>query len=228
MFSRLKPSGPRLYLQLVESSWQDGRTHQRVLCTLGRYDALTASGQLDALLASGSRLSETLSVLTAHKGGDLEATPPTSIGPVLVFEKLWKETACQKVLERLLSGRKFEFEVERAVFVTVLHRLLQRGSDRSALEWKEQYAIEGTWTQLSTCTGLWLFWVRSCQQRNKWARRRFPRCVKDRMEGGALSERQDLFNSLELVFFDTTSIYFEGEGGQTLGQRGHNRITGRI
>jgi transposase len=34
---------------------------------------------------------------------------------------------------------------------------------------------------------------------------------------------RDLFSSLDLVFFDTTSIYFEGEGGETLGKRGHTK-----
>jgi len=34
---------------------------------------------------------------------------------------------------------------------------------------------------------------------------------------------RDLFSSLQLVFFDTTSIYFEGEGGQSLGRRGHSK-----
>ncbi len=28
---------------------------------------------------------------------------------------------------------------------------------------------------------------------------------------------------LDLVFFDTTSLYFEGEGGKTLGQKEHSR-----
>ncbi len=35
--------------------------------------------------------------------------------------------------------------------------------------------------------------------------------------------RRELFTGLDLVFFDTTSIYFEGEGGDTLGQRGHSK-----
>jgi transposase len=35
--------------------------------------------------------------------------------------------------------------------------------------------------------------------------------------------RRDLFSSLDLVFFDTTSIYFEGKGGETLGQRGKTK-----
>jgi len=32
-----------------------------------------------------------------------------------------------------------------------------------------------------------------------------------------------LFSGLDLVFFDTTSLYFQGEGGETLGQRGHSK-----
>ncbi len=35
--------------------------------------------------------------------------------------------------------------------------------------------------------------------------------------------RRDLFSDLELVFFDTTSIYFEGQGGTDLGQYGHSK-----
>ena len=41
-----------------------------------------------------------------------------------------------------------------------------------------------------------------------------PRCIKDRIEEALFAHRRDLFTDLQLVFFDTTSIYFEGEGGQ--------------
>lgn len=50
-----------------------------------------------------------------------------------------------------------------------------------------------------------------------------PRCRKDLIEEGIFFERRDLFTGLDLVFFDTTSIYFEGEGGETLGQRGYSK-----
>ena len=33
----------------------------------------------------------------------------------------------------------------------------------------------------------------------------------------------DLFTEVELVFFDTTSLYFEGQGGEDLGERGFNK-----
>ena len=55
-----------------------------------------------------------------------------------------------------------------------------------------------------------------------------PRCVKDRVEEDLFAHRRDLFTDLQLVFFDTTSLYFEGEGGETLGELGHTRIIARI
>jgi len=50
-----------------------------------------------------------------------------------------------------------------------------------------------------------------------------PRSTKDAFEEALFERRRDLFTHLELVFFDTTSIYFEGEGGATLGARGKSK-----
>jgi transposase len=50
-----------------------------------------------------------------------------------------------------------------------------------------------------------------------------PRCIKDRIEEGLFAPRRDLFTDLQLVFFDTTSLSFEGEGGDDLGQRGFSK-----
>jgi hypothetical protein len=38
-------------------------------------------------------------------------------------------------LRALLHGRRFEFDVERAIYLTVLHRLFASGSDRAAERW---------------------------------------------------------------------------------------------
>ena len=43
------------------------------------------------------------------------------------------------------------------------------------------------------------------------------------MEEDLFARRRDLFTGLELVFFDTTSHYFHGQGGQTLGKRGKSK-----
>jgi hypothetical protein len=225
MFFRTKTSGPRSYLQVVENRWEDGRSRQRVIATLGRLDHLRQSGQLDALLASGARLSQSVLLLSAHARGQVPTITTRRIGPALVFGRLWQQTGCQQVIERLLGGRRFEFDVERAIFLTVLHRLFAPGSDRAAETWRDDDQIDG-------CESLQLHhlyramgWLGEELADDRQAGRTpfAPRCTKDRIEEGLFAHRRDLFSSLQLVFFDTTSIYFEGEGGQEIGRRGFSK-----
>ena len=226
MFFRVKTVGHNSYVQVVESYRDEGRPRQRVLLTLGSLEELRESGQLDSLLASGSRLSETMLVLSAHQRGELESPPPRRVGSVLVFERLWKQSGCKDVIERLIDERKFGFSVERAVFFTVLHRLLNSGSDRAALgKWQDDYRIEGIEDlQLHQLYRTMAFLGEELPEKEQAGATPFsPRCVKDQIEEALFQRRRDLFSGLDLVFFDTTSIYFEGEGGETLGQHGHSK-----
>ena len=119
----------------------------------------------------------------------------------------------------MLQGRRFEFSVERAIFLTVLHRLFAPGSDRAAEKWKVDYAIEGVGDldlhQLYRAMA-WLGELLPKAQQDG-ATPFAPRTNKDRIEEELFARRRDLFSELDLVFFDTTSIYCEGEGGETLG-----------
>jgi transposase len=225
MFFRTKTSGSRSYLQIVENRWEDGRTRQRVVVTLGRLDQLQQDGRLDALLASGARLSRSVLLLSAHTKGQLPTITTQRIGPALIFQRLWQQTGCQRVIEQLLDGRRFEYDVERAIFLTVLHRLFAPGSDRAADKWKTDYQIDG-------CEPLQLHHLYRAmawlgeelpQDQQKDKTPFAPRCIKDRIEEGVFNHHRDLFTDLQLVFFDTTSIYFEGEGGQDIGQRGFSK-----
>ncbi len=225
MFFRTKTSGPRTYLQVVENRWEGGRSRQRVVATLGRLDQLQQSGQLDGLLASGARLARSVLLLSEHAQGRLPTISVRHIGAALVFQRLWRQTGCQQVIQQLRKGRRFEFSIERAVFLTVLHRLFDPGSDRAADKWKEGYQIEG-------CEDLQLHhlyramgWLGDQLPRMEQADKTpfAPRCHKDLIEEALFARRRDLFTQLQLVFFDTTSIYFEGAGGETIGQRGHSK-----
>ena len=225
MFFRTKTSGPRSYLQIVENRWENGRPRQRVIATLGRLDQLQQSGQLDGLLVSGARLSRNLLLLTAQARGQLTSITTHHVGPVLVFERLWQQTGCQQVVRQLREGRRFEFDVERAVLLTVLHRLMHPGSDRAADKWKADYPIAGADALQLHHLYRALAWLGEELPHDQQAGRTpfAPRCLKDRIEEGLFAHRRDLFTDLQLVFFDTTSIYFEGEGGQDLGQHGYSK-----
>jgi hypothetical protein len=223
MFFRVKRSQGREYLQIVENRREAGRVKQRVIATLGRLEHLKASGQLDALLQSGARLAESVLLVSAQAKGELTEVRARRIGAVKIFERLWCESGCQGVVNELVGERRFAFPLERAIFLTVLHRLLGPGSDRAAERWREDYAIAGS-------EGLELHhlyramaWLGEPLADQTGATPFAPRCIKDQIEEALFARGRDLFSELELVFFDTTSLYFEGEGGETLGQRGYSK-----
>src|SRR5918998_2689452 len=90
MFFRLKPSGPRTYLQTVENRREDGAHRRHVLATLGRANELAASGAPAALLATGARLCDQVMLLSALGGGAEGARLSSRrIGGPLLFERLW-------------------------------------------------------------------------------------------------------------------------------------------
>jgi len=226
MFFRQKMSGNRVYLQIVENRWEQGRSKQRVIATLGRLDRLTESGQLDTLLQSGAKFSESILVLTAHREGKSPAISTRRIGPALVFARLWEELQMPQVIRRLLAGRRLTLPVERILFLTVLHRLFASGSDRSCLSvWRKDHEIPGTETIALHQMYRVMAWLGESlpQDQQEGATPFSPRCTKDAFEEALFDRRRDLFGELELVFFDTTSIYFEGEGGTDLGQYGHSK-----
>ena len=225
MFVRTQTNGSRTYLLIVDNQWVDGKVKQRVLLRLGRLDELLSSGQLDSLIQSLGRFSEKLAVLGAQARGDSITTRSARIGPALIFQRLWQACSIDEVLTALLEGRRFEFSVERAIFLTVLHRLFAPGSDRAAEKWKDDYVIEGV-ADLDLHhlyrAMAWLGEVLPKAQQDR-ATPFAPRTNKDLIEEALFARRRDLFSDLDIVFFDTTSIYFEGEGGETIGQRGHSK-----
>ena len=225
MFIRTQTNGARTYLLLVENERMNGREVQRVLHRLGRLDQLRASGQLDGLLKSLGRFADKVLVLDAHARGESIPTETVTVGPALIVERLWRECGIADVLAERIAHRRFGFSVERAIFLTVLHRLFAPGSDRAAERWRHDYAITGTdgldLHQLYRAMA-WLGTpLPKAQQPG--ATPFAPRTTKDLIEEALFTRRRDLFSQLHVVFFDTTSLYFHGTGGDTLGRHGHSR-----
>src|SRR5881628_3151046 len=106
MYFRVKRTGPYPYLQLVESFRDGPQVRQRVLATVGRLDALQASGQLESLLRSGLRFCEKLAVIDAHAAGQTQPVAVRRVGPHLVFGRLWQELEIGSILQRLLTERR--------------------------------------------------------------------------------------------------------------------------
>ena len=222
MYFRTKRSGGFEYLQMVESHRVNGKPRQTVLATLGRLDVLKETGELDRLLRSGARLTETGMLLSAVENGETTTIDAKRIGPPLLFERLWRDSFCRSVIEHLLADRKFEFPVERAVFLTVLHRIMDPGSDRAAEKWRSAYSIAGMDAIDLHHLYRAMAWLGE-ELADQQGRSLVPRTNKDLIEEQLFAKRRSLFNDVGLAIFDTTSLYFEGDGGTTLGRHGHSK-----
>src|SRR3982751_6230958 len=225
MFVREKRINGYTYLYLVETVREDGRAKQRIIKNLGRKEAVTASGALERLASSVARYAERAVVLSQLETGNPAGLACKRIGAPLLFGRLWEETGCRAVIEDLLAERRFEFPVERAIFATVLHRIMVSGSDRACEKWMADYDIPGvdglTLHHLYRAMA-WLGEELPADQQGG-ATPFAPRAIKDLVEEQLFARRRDLFSELSVVFLDTTSLSFTGAGGETLGERGYSK-----
>ena len=215
MFVRVKKIGAYEYLYLVENAREGGRHVQRVIKALGRRDEVEASGLIDGLIASAARHSRRSIVLSSFYRGQLPELHRLSIGPDLVFGRLWAETGCRNALKSLVADRRFSFDVERAVYLTVLHRLMISGSDRHANDWCSRVRVpgaEGLDLDHAYKAMAWLGEVDAA-----------GRSTAEAVEEALYRHRQPLFGAVSIAFLDTTTLWFEGAGGESLGQYGHSK-----
>src|SRR5215813_6985485 len=190
----------------------------------GELAAVEAAGDLDRLARSAARLAQRSMVLSAIEDGTAPDVTCRRIGAPLLFERLWQESGCRAVLEGLLAERRFEFAVERAVFLTVLHRLMVSGSDRACEHWRNDYRVDGiSELELHHLYRAMSWLGEELPEGEQAGRTLVPRSTKDRIEEELFEKRRDLFSELSVVFMDTTTLYFEGRGGDTLGEKGKSK-----
>jgi hypothetical protein len=138
------------------------------------------------------------------------------------------------VVEDALAGRRFGFPLERAIFVTVLHRLFAPGSDRAAEHWVQRYRVSGHPDLQLQHLYRAIAWLGETIESPRELTSKGPpiltQRIKDEIEVALYNARRDLFSEMALVFFDTTTLSFDveggeelGEGGEELGEGGHSK-----
>jgi hypothetical protein len=103
----------------------------------------------------------------------------------------------------------------RAVYLTVLHRLMISGSDRHASDWRGRVRVPGAdgldLDQAYKATA-WLNGVgdNGCSS-------------AEAVEEALYRRRQPLFGTVSIAFIDTTTWWFGGASGENLGHYGHSK-----
>ena len=204
---RNKDGSVREYLYIVKGVRVGGKPRQKVVAYLGRLDELQREGSIDALVEGLCRYAERAQVMEVAE--DLFCHSAKEYGPVLVFKRLWEELGLGEFLGRYVAERGFEFDVVSAIFAMVLNRLLAPCSKLGVFRWIEEVE-EPSFAGLSLhhfYRALDVLWE-----------------YKERLEEDLFRRRQDLFSQeVDLVFFDTTTVSFQGEGPEGLAEHGYSR-----
>jgi len=161
------------------------------------------------IATSLAQLSENVAVISSIKEDNQKVEWTKEWGSFLVFRLLWQEMELDQIIGSLKRRSKCGFDVERAIFYTVLHRLTEPGSDLKTSKWLDNiYDPEGV----------------NIRYQHLLRTMGYLSGFKEQIEDALfLRNRTLLDDSIDLVFFDTTSIYFEGEGPEGFAQYGHSK-----
>lgn len=194
---RNKDGSTRQYLHLVEAVREGKKVRHKVLVTLGRVELLRASGSLGRMAEALSRLAKKEKIVDLAKS--LSVASDKVYGPVPVFRRLWKNLGLPAAIgEAVKKETFFAYDADAAIFRMAVGRLLDPKSKLSTHRWAQTvFWDDGETVDLQhyyRCLGV--------------LSRRMAR-----IEENLFFQGKDLFTpSPDLLFFDTTSVYFEGEG----------------
>ncbi len=184
------------YLQLAHNVWDPAakRSRVQVVYNFGREDAANRAA-LQRLVASVTRFLDPAKALAAAAGG-LEFTESRPLGGTWALDGLWARLGIGAVMRRLLAGRRLDGSAERVLFALVANRALAPSSKLAAARWvSEDVLIEG----LPEVTD------DACYRAMDWLLQ-----IKDALEKEVFGQVANLLNlEVDLLFFDTTSTYFE-------------------
>jgi hypothetical protein len=186
------------YVQLAHNVRHPGSGNSvaKVLHSFGREDALDRDG-LERLVGSISRYLGIAGPGTAEADG-LSVVSSKRLGGAWALDGLWRRVGIDQMMTRLAGGRRFGTDMERVLFALVANRALEPSSKLAATTWlAERVAIDG----------LEAMDPDSCYRAMDWLLE-----IEAELAEAVYWSVADLLNlEVDLLFFDTTSTYFETE-----------------
>jgi Transposase len=198
------------YLQLAHNEWDPAAKTSRtkVLYSFGRADQLDRAA-IERLIKALTRL---LGSPTAGGRGRQEPLPGLEfvesrpLGGAWLLDGLWRRLGIDRLLRRLAAGTRRDPVVERVLFALVANRALAPSSKLAATGWVAHDV------HLSGLTGGdYTVSDDACYRAMDWLIK-----VEEKLARGVFDAVADLLNlEVDLIFFDTTSTYFETEDPDT-------------
>jgi transposase len=194
------------YVALAHNRRVDGKVKPDVLMNLGRVDRLDVDGLL-RLAASirrhfgdgdGDGLTDRAEAGLAVGAAPMEVVDARPIGTAWLLDALWTRLEIGTSIKRIADGRRFTTAVERVLFALVCNRAIEPMSKLSAAEWASQDVV------IPGLGGM----------DDDQAYRAMDLLVEADTQGqvqeAVFFAVANLLNlEVDVLFFDTTSTYFE-------------------
>ena len=201
------------YVQLAHNVWdpEAGYSKVEVLRNLGREDALDRKA-IQRLIESLSRYLDGEEV---KKPGlinerEIELEPGRTFGGVWALDQFWRRLGIDKILKNLLKERQFETPVERLIFAMVANRALDPSSKLAIEEWVAEDAFIPDLSHVSVT--------------QLYRAMDFLLEANEVIQENVFFSVANLFNlEVDLLYFDTTSTYFETEEEDDFRKNGHSK-----
>ena len=198
-----KKSGKN-YLQIVENKWVDGKTKQEVILSLGCLQTLRETGQLRRLAKSLIKYCEEGDFIESK---DIEEKERVYWGVPKIVDKLWLKFDLGDILQRCFAKRSVKFDFCQAVKLMLADRFHCPCSKLKSYEGQYKYAFYET-----------------VDQQHLYRSLDYLAEFKDKIEKMLFEKNTDLFNmSVDVVFYDVTTLYFESEKADDLRNFGFSK-----
>ena len=214
-------NGRHEYLRLVESFREGDKVKQRMVAHLGRKDLLAP--HLDTLIRL---LQDESSAPSWIPASELSTPHASTWGPILVARHLFEKLSLGTILDGGRKSLRHGQPLSERVFALLANRLTRPGSEHALAQWLEDFYV---------CTAQGSRWMPVWKQSRRvkvdfeqlqlWYKTLDDLLEeKQRIEKLVYVELRNLFSLRpDLVFYDITSTYFQGDGPAALGRFGYSR-----
>jgi hypothetical protein len=202
------------YLQLAHNEWDaaSGVSRTKVVYSFGREDELDRAG-IERLIGSLTRLLDPAAAAALSGPADMTFTDSRPIGGAHVLDGLWRRLGIPAAIERALAGRRVEADrVERILFGLTAGRALKPSSKLAATDWiAHDVHIEG---------------LAEVDDEACYRAMDVLAEIEKALAEQVYHQVADLLNlEVDLLFFDTTSTYFQTEAqDEPVARDEHGRV----
>jgi hypothetical protein len=196
---RTTRSGKVRYLQLAHNERDPAaqRSRTRILHNFGREDEIDKD-QVRRLVSALSRMLNPAEALAASEPGELSVTASRPAGGTHALDRLWRRLGLDKAVRKTLARRRLNPDTERVLFALVANRALAASSKLAAAEW--------------VCDDVHIDGLDATTDDACYRAMDHLLAIEPLLAEQAYFQVTDLLSlEVDLLFFDTTSTYFETE-----------------